>query len=124
MTTIKPCSVCLVNLLVILLAVGLTNCGSSQASTKKTSGLKKRVLVSNTIDNVHIDSGIMVPGNGAVDIMDAGKDVFVSRDNPLSDLFPALFIPANGAAGMATGGGVTVVIDANRPRLLLLDNAK
>lgn len=115
----------LANLLVVLLAAGLTNCGSSQASTKKTSGLKKRVLVSNTLGNVLRDrSGNLIPGNGAVDIMDASKDAFVSRDNALSDLFPALFIPATGAAGMSAGGGVTAVIDANARKVSLIDNAK
>src|SRR5215467_595814 len=103
MTTIKAYSVCLPNLLVVLLAAGLTNCGSSQASTKKTSGLKKRVLVSNTMGNVHLERDPvdlhlrLVPGNGSVDIMDASKDTFVSRDNAFSDLFPALSVPATGA---------------------------
>jgi hypothetical protein len=129
MTTIKPGSVCIVNLLVILLAVGLTNCGSSQASTKKTSGLKKRVLVSNTLGNVLRDrSGNLILGNGAVDIMDASTDTFVSRENPFSDLSSelslTLFIPAVGAAGMSTGGGVTAVINANGHGLSLIDNGK
>src|SRR5690349_23947872 len=96
-------------LLVILLALLFTGCGSSQAATnaKKTSGLKKRVLVSNTIGNVILDPNTrrLIPGSGAVDIMDASTDRFVSQDNPLSDLFPALHIESTGAAGMATAGG-------------------
>jgi hypothetical protein len=58
-------------LLVIFLTLLLTNCGSSQAATRKTSGLKKRVLVSNTIGNVILDrnTGRLIPGAGAVDIM-------------------------------------------------------
>lgn len=109
-------------------ALLLTSCGSSQAttSTKKTSGLKKRVLVSNTIGNVILDLNTrrLIPGNGAVDIMDASTDRFISQDNPLSDLFPALHIDSTGAAGMATSGGITAVINATRNGLTLIDNAK
>jgi DNA-binding beta-propeller fold protein YncE len=106
--------------------LSLIHCGSSQAATKKTSGLKKRVLVSNTIGTVILDRRTLqlIPGTGAVDIMDASNDRFVSQDNPLSDLFPALSIPAAGAAGMATSCGTTVVINAPGNGLTLIDNAK
>lgn len=115
----------LYSILVVLPAVALIGCGSSQASTKKTSGLKKRVLVSNTSGNAFIDRvGILRAGAGAVDIMDASADRFVSQSNPLSDLFPALHISATGAAGMATGGGITAVINATSNGLTLIDNAK
>lgn len=60
--------------------------------------------------------------------MDASTDTFVSRENPFSDLSSelsrVLFIPALGAAGMSTGGGVTAVINANGHGLSLIDNAK
>jgi DNA-binding beta-propeller fold protein YncE len=112
-------------LLVIFLTLSLTHCGSSQAATKKTSGLKKRVLVSNTLGNAFIDrAGILRAGTGAVDIMDGSNDRFVATGNPLSDLFPALNIPVFGAAGMATSGGITVVINATSNGLTLIDNAK
>jgi DNA-binding beta-propeller fold protein YncE len=115
----------LYSFLVIFSALSLTNCGSSQASTKKTSGLKKRILVSNTQGNAFIDqTGILRAGAGAVDIMDASSDRFVSQNNPLSDLFPALHINSTGAAGMATGGGITAVINATTNGLTLIDNAK
>ncbi len=114
----------LYGLLVIFSALLLTNCGSSQASAKKTSGLKKRVLLSNTLGNAFIDqTGILRAGAGAVDIVDASKDRFVSQSNPLSDLFPALHINATGAAGMATAGGITVVINSTSNGLTLIDNA-
>jgi DNA-binding beta-propeller fold protein YncE len=115
----------LYGLLGILSLLSITSCGSSQASTKKTSGLKKRVLISNTLGNAFIDqAGILRPGTGAVDIMDASADRFVSQSNPLSDLFPALHINATGAAGMATAGGITAVINASGSTLTLIDNAK
>jgi hypothetical protein len=123
----KSCTyLCLHTLLVISFILLLTHCGSSQAATRKTSGLKKRVLVSNTIGNVILDrnTGRLIPGTGAVDIMDASNDRFVSQDNPLSDLFPALSIPAFGAAGMATAGGITAVINATSNGLTFIDNAK
>jgi DNA-binding beta-propeller fold protein YncE len=115
----------LYGLLGILCVLSITSCGSSQATTKKTSGLKKRVLISNTLGNAFIDqAGILRPGAGAVDIMDASADRFVSPANPLSDLFPALHIDSLGAAGMATSGGVTAVIDSNGHGVTLIDNAK
>src|SRR5262249_9648101 len=123
----KSCTyLCLYIFLVIFLALSLIHCGSSQAATKKTSGLKKRVLVSNTIGNVFRDrnTGQLVPGSGAVDIMDASTDRFVYQYIPLIDLFPALHIPAFGAAGMATSGGMTAVINATGNGLTLIDNAK
>src|SRR5215470_16976730 len=117
---------CLYTFLVMFFTLSLTHSGSSQPAPKKTSGLKKRVLVSNTIGNVVLDTntGRLVPGTGAVDIMDASNDRFVSTPNPLSDLFPALSIPAFGAAGMATAGGMTAVINATGNGLTLIDNAK
>jgi len=115
----------LYGLLGILSVLSITSCGSSQASTKKTSGLKKRVLISNTLGNAFIDrTGILRPGTGAVNIMDASADRFVSQNNPLSDLFPALHINATGAAGMATAGGITAVINASGRTLTLIDNTK
>jgi hypothetical protein len=118
--------VCLHTLLVTSFSLSLTNCGTSQATAKKTSGLKKRVLVSNTIGNVALDpnTGRLVPGTGAVDIVDGSSDRFVSQGNPLSDLFPVLHVDARGAAGMATAGGTTAVINAASPGLIFIDNAK
>ncbi|HZI58875.1 MAG TPA: hypothetical protein VFF39_18980, partial [Verrucomicrobiae bacterium] len=87
--------------------------------------MKKRVLVSNILGNALIDqAGILRPGTGAVDIMDASADRFVSPPNPLSDLFPALHIDSLGAAGMATSGGVTAVIDSRGNGVTLIDNTK
>ncbi|MBZ5507486.1 MAG: hypothetical protein LAO78_18660 [Acidobacteriia bacterium] len=115
----------LYGLLGVLSVLSITSCGSSQASTKKTSGLKKRVLISNILGNAFIDqTGILRAGAGAVDIMDASTDRFVSQSNPLSDLFPALHINATGAAGMATAGGITAVINASGSSLTFIDNAK
>src|SRR5262245_60128013 len=112
----RSCNYFSLYVLLVILSALITGFGSSQASTntRKTSGLKKRVLVSNTIGNVILDpiTRRLIPGNGAVDIMDASTDRFVSRDNPLSDLFPALHIDSTGAAGMATAGGITAVINA------------
>ena len=122
----KSCTyLCLYIYIVIFFTLSLTQCGSSQGTPRKTSGLKKRVLLSNTSGNAFIDqAGILRAGAGAVDIMDASTDRFVSQANPLSDLFPALNISALGAGGMATAGGITAVINATTNGLTLIDNAK
>jgi hypothetical protein len=89
--------------------------------------LKKRVLVSNPMGSVSADPTspvLLHPGSGAVDIMDANHDRFVSTANPLSDLAPALHINATGAAGMATAGGTTVVINSTGNGISLIDNSK
>lgn len=116
-------------LLLFTLALPLAGCSSSQASPSPapTSGLKKRVLVSNPMGNVttdRINPIVLHPGNGAVDIMDAGHDLFVSTPNPLSDLAPALHIDVSGASGMATAGGTTVVINSTGNGITLIDNSK
>jgi hypothetical protein len=89
--------------------------------------LKKRVLVSNPMGSVSSDLTnpvVFHPGSGAVDIMDASHDRFVSTANPLSDLAPALHTNATGAAGMATASGTTVVINSTGSGISLIDNSK
>ncbi len=111
--------------ILILSIILLTGCGSS-SKPPTTSGLKKRVLLSNPLGSAFLLPNDPFPhaSSGAVDIMDASKDEFVRTSNPLSDLSPALHINANGAGGMATAGGITAVIHSAENGISLIDNTK
>ena len=95
---------------VLLAAVSLLTClffgcgynsGSKSSSTAApTSGIKKRVLLSNQ-------------QTGAVTILDASKDVLSAS---------TLSVP--GAAKMVTSGGFTVVIDSNENDISIIDDSK
>src|SRR5262245_24400991 len=111
-------------LLILLFVVG---CGSSN-STPQPPHPAKRVLVSNPLGSAFVNSNdpfrIPHPGTGAVDIMDAGKDRFVSTPDPSSDLFPAFHLDVHAAGRLSTGGGITAVANNVDNRVELIDNQK
>lgn len=109
------------------LALLLVGCGGS-SSTPPAPHPAKRVLLSNPLGsavlNTNVSPPIPVAGTGAVDIIDAVADKFLSTSLPASDLFPALHLNVPGAGGMATGGGVTAVANDSQNTITLIDNSK
>ena len=83
---------------VALLALALAGCGSSTSSNQpKTTGLKKRVLLSNQIA-------------GTVNLMDAQRDTFTSKNLGVSS--PTKLVTANGiTAAMDSAGSAITIID-------------
>ena len=83
---------------VALLALALAGCGSSTTSNKpKTTGLKKRVLVSNQTSST-------------VNLMDAQKDTFTTAN--LGVTAPTKLVTANGiTAAMDSAGSLITIID-------------
>jgi hypothetical protein len=110
---------------VFCFAVLLVGCGTS--STNPPPGLKKRVFLSNLLGQAILNTNTVpafpVPGNGAVDVVDAGSDRFDST-TPFSDLPPAVHMNAIGAANLATAGGITAVLSASQNGMTIIDNSK
>jgi hypothetical protein len=85
----------------VLLAVLAAGCGSSSSSTQpKPTGLKKRVLLTNTEAN-------------AINLLDAQKDVFTTKN-----------FNATAPTRIITSGGQTVALDATVANLTIIDNTK
>jgi hypothetical protein len=88
------------HLLIASLALAMVGCGSSTSNnTPKPTGLKKRVLLSNT-------------AAGTVTVMDAQKD-----------LLSAKVLGVSAPTKMLTAGGTTVVMDSASSEITVVDNA-
>ena len=86
--------------LVAGLALALAGCGSSSKSNApKPTGLKKRVLLSNTSSNT-------------VNLMDAQKDTFTAKNLGVAS-----------PTKMVTSGGTTVAMDSSGSQITIIDNA-
>jgi len=86
--------------LVAGLALALAGCGSSSKSnTPKPTGLKKRVLLSNTSSNT-------------VNLMDAQKDTFTAKN-----------LGAASPTKLVTSGGTTVAMVSAGSAITIIDNA-
>jgi DNA-binding beta-propeller fold protein YncE len=82
------------------LAFAVVGCGSSSSSSApKPTGLKKRVLLSNTASNT-------------VNVVDAQKDVFSAKA-----------LGATSPTKMVTAGGTTIAMDGTGSDLAIIDNA-
>jgi hypothetical protein len=88
------------HLLVASLALAMAGCGSSTNSnnTPKLTGLKKRVLLSNT-------------NAGTVTVMDAQKDVFSTK-----------VLGATSPTKMLTAGGITIAMSSASSLITVIDN--
>ena len=87
------------HLLVASLALALAGCGSSTPSNQpKPTGLKKRVLISNT-------------AAGTVTVIDAQKDQFSSK-----------VLGVTSPTKILTAGGTTLVMDSGTSLLTVIDN--
>lgn len=85
--------------LVAGLVLAMAGCGSSSSSSApKPTGLKKRVLLSNTASNT-------------VNVMDAQKDVFSTKA-----------LGATAPTKMLTAGGTTIVMDSSVSAITIIDN--
>ena len=85
--------------LVASLALALAGCGSSTSNnTPKPTGLKKRVLLSNT-------------AAGTVIVMDAQKDVFSSK-----------VLGVSSPSKLLTAGGITIAMDSAASLITVIDN--
>lgn len=85
--------------LVASLALALAGCGSSTSNnTPKPTGLKKRVLLSNT-------------AAGTVTVMDAQKDVFSSK-----------VLGVSSPTKLLTAGGTTIAMDSAASLITVIDN--
>ena len=87
--------------LVASLALAMAGCGGSSTSNNapKPTGLKKRVLLSNT-------------AAGTVTVMDAQKDVFSAK-----------VLGVSSPTKMLTAGGTTIVMDSASSEITVIDNA-
>jgi len=86
--------------LVASLALAMAGCGSSTTNNKpKPTGLKKRVLLSNT-------------AAGTVTVMDAQKDALSSK-----------VMGVTSPTKMLTAGGTTIVMDSPSSEITVIDNA-
>ncbi|HEV7676686.1 MAG TPA: hypothetical protein VGQ12_19315 [Candidatus Angelobacter sp.] len=87
--------------LVASLALAMAGCGGSRSSsnTPKPTGLKKRVLLSNTSSN-------------AVNVLDAQKDAFSTKSLGVAS-----------PTKMLTAGGTTIVMDSAGSNITIIDNA-
>ncbi|MBZ5490835.1 MAG: hypothetical protein LAO76_07875 [Acidobacteriia bacterium] len=89
----------LLHFLVASLALALAGCGSSTSNnTPKPTGLKKRVLLSNT-------------AAGTVTVLDAQKDVFSSK-----------VLGVTSPTKMLTAGGTTIIMDSVASEITVIDN--
>ena len=87
------------HLLVASLALAMAGCGSSTTSnTPKPTGLKKRVLISNT-------------SAGTVTVIDAQKDVFSTK-----------ILGVSSPTKLITAGGTTVAMDIGSSLITVIDN--
>jgi hypothetical protein len=85
--------------LVASLALALAGCGSSTSNNApKPTGLKKRVLLSNT-------------AAGTVTVMDAQKDVFSSK-----------VLGVSSPSKLLTAGGITIAMDSAASLITVIDN--
>jgi hypothetical protein len=85
--------------LVASLAVAMAGCGSSSSSnTPKPTGLKKRVLLSNT-------------AAGTVNVMDAQRDTFSAK-----------VLAVSSPTKMLTAGGTTIAMDSTSSLITVIDN--
>src|SRR5579859_1815313 len=85
--------------LVASLALALAGCGSSTSSnTPKPTGLKKRVLLSNT-------------AAGTVTVVDAQKDVFSRK-----------VLGVSSPSKLLTAGGITIAMDSAASLITVIDN--
>jgi len=85
--------------LVASLALAMAGCGSSTSNnTPKPTGLKKRVLLSNT-------------NSGTVTVMDAQKDTFSTK-----------VLGVSSPTKMLTAGGTTIAMDSVRSLITVIDN--
>lgn len=91
----------------------LIGCGGSGSSSTTTSGIKKRVFLSNETGSANITPPSGVPIPPGLQIIDANKDV-VSAFN----------ISVPGAAKVVSNGGFTVVIDSNENDVSIVDDSK
>ena len=88
------------HLLIASLALAVAGCGSSTSNNApKPTGLKKRVLLSNT-------------AAGTVTVMDAQKDVLSAK-----------VLGATSPTKMLTAGGTTIVMDSSSSLITVIDNA-
>jgi len=86
--------------LIASLALAMAGCGSSTTNNKpKPTGLKKRVLLSNT-------------AAGTVTVMDAQKDVLSTK-----------VLGVTSPTKMLTAGGTTIVMDSPSSEITVIDNA-
>ncbi len=87
--------------LVASLALGMAGCGGSTTSNNapKPTGLKKRVLLSNT-------------AAGTVTVVDAQKDVLSTK-----------VLGASSPTKMLTAGGTTIAMDSTGSQIAIIDNA-
>jgi DNA-binding beta-propeller fold protein YncE len=83
------------------LALAMAGCGgsSSSSNTPKPTGLKKRVLLSNSTSN-------------AVNVLDAQKDTFSTKSLGVAS-----------PTKMLTAGGTTIVMDSAGSNVTIIDNA-
>jgi hypothetical protein len=85
--------------LVVSLALAMAGCGSSTTNnTPKPTGLKKRVLLSNT-------------NAGTVAVMDAQKDVFSAK-----------VLGVSSPTKLITAGGITIAMDSVSSEITVIDN--
>ncbi len=85
--------------LVVSLAVAMAGCGSSSSSnTPKPTGLKKRVLLSNT-------------AAGTVNVMDAQRDTFSAK-----------VLAVSSPTKMLTAGGTTIAMDSSSSLITVIDD--
>jgi YVTN family beta-propeller protein len=88
------------HLLIASLALAMAGCGSSTSNhAPKPTGLKKRVLLSNT-------------AAGTVNVMDAQKDLLSSK-----------VLGVSSPTKMLTAGGTTIVMDSSSSLITVIDNA-
>ncbi|HEY2361464.1 MAG TPA: hypothetical protein VGK36_10135 [Candidatus Angelobacter sp.] len=87
------------HLLLASLALAIAGCGSSTSNnTPKPTGLKKRVLISNT-------------NAGTVTVIDAQKDVFSTK-----------ILAATSPTKMLTAGGTTIAMSSSSSLITVIDN--
>lgn len=93
----------------------LAGCGGGYGSGSgaTTSGIKKRVFLSNTTGSANITPPSGVPIPPGLQIIDANKD-----------LVSANTISVPGAAKVVSNGGFTVVIDSNENDVSIVDDSK
>jgi DNA-binding beta-propeller fold protein YncE len=85
--------------LIASLALAMAGCGSSTSNnTPKPTGLKKRVLLSNT-------------AAGTVTVLDAQKDVFSSK-----------VLGVSSPSKLLTAGGITIAMDSAASLITVIDN--
>lgn len=91
----------------------LAGCGGGSSPSATTSGIKKRVFLSNSTGSANITPPGGVPIPPGLQIIDANKDL-VSLNT----------ISVPGAAKVVTNGGFTVVIDSNENDVSIVNDSK